>query len=153
VKIAYLLLSHNKISCNFNKNKLCISGVLELNTVFQRNDYGIIFSIETNKLFWKFSWTSHLTVLQVSLRLLPLGGDTGSAIAQADSRQPPTTAARVQSHISSCGICGGQSGTEVRFLWVLQFPLPILIPPIAPYSLTTYHHHLTVLILTVLLYN
>jgi hypothetical protein len=51
------------------------------------------------------------------------------AIAQAVSDWIPT-AARVR----SCGICGGQSGTGAGCLWVLQFPLPIFIPPIAPQS-------------------
>jgi hypothetical protein len=31
-------------------------------------------------------------------------------------------------------ICGGQNGTGARFVRVLRFPLPILIPPNAPYS-------------------
>jgi trimethylamine:corrinoid methyltransferase-like protein len=34
----------------------------------------------------------------------------------------------------SCGVCGGQSGARAGFLQVLRFPLPILIPPAAPYS-------------------
>jgi hypothetical protein len=34
-------------------------------------------------------------------------------------------------------ICGGQSGTGVGFLRVLRFPLPILIPPTAPHSLSS----------------
>jgi hypothetical protein len=44
----------------------------------------------------------------------------GSAIAQAVSHRPPTAAARV--------------GARAGFLRVLMFPLPILIPPIAPQS-------------------
>jgi hypothetical protein len=47
---------------------------------------------------------------------------TGRAIAQAVSRRLPTAAARVRSQVRSCGICGGQSGTEADFLRVLQFP-------------------------------
>jgi hypothetical protein len=35
----------------------------------------------------------------------------------------------------SCEIYGGQSGTEVNFLRVLQVPLPFFIPPTALYSL------------------
>jgi hypothetical protein len=34
----------------------------------------------------------------------------------------------------SCGICGGQNGSEASFLRVLRFPLPIIIPPNASYS-------------------
>jgi hypothetical protein len=56
----------------------------------------------------------------------------GRAIAQAVSRWFPTAAARVQSQVRSCGICGGQSVTGAGFLRVLRFPLPILIPPTAP---------------------
>jgi hypothetical protein len=52
------------------------------------------------------------------------------AIAQAVSRWLPTAGARVW----SSRICGGQSGAGVGFLRVLQFPLPIFIPPIAPQS-------------------
>jgi hypothetical protein len=36
--------------------------------------------------------------------------------------------------VRSCGLCGGQSGSDVGFLRVLWFPLPILIPPNTPYS-------------------
>jgi hypothetical protein len=46
----------------------------------------------------------------------------------------PTVAARVRAWVRSCGICGGQSDTGAVFLQVLQFPLPICIPPIAPQS-------------------
>jgi hypothetical protein len=58
----------------------------------------------------------------------------GRVIAQAVSRRLPTAAARVRAQIRSCGICGGRSGTGVGFLRVIRFPLPILIPPVAPHS-------------------
>jgi hypothetical protein len=57
----------------------------------------------------------------------------GLVAAQAGSRRLPTEAARVPALVSSCGICGGQSGTRAGFLQVILFPLQI-IPPIAPYS-------------------
>jgi hypothetical protein len=56
----------------------------------------------------------------------------GRAIAQAVSHWLPTAAAWVRSQVRSCGICGGQSGTEAGFLRVLRFPLPILTPPTVP---------------------
>jgi hypothetical protein len=46
-------------------------------------------------------------------------------MAQAVSSQPLTTVARVCARVSSCGICGGQSGTGTDFLRVLRFPLSI----------------------------
>jgi hypothetical protein len=58
----------------------------------------------------------------------------GRAIAQAVSHWLPTAAARVRARVWSYGICGGQSGARAGFLWVLRFPLPIFIPPIAPQS-------------------
>jgi hypothetical protein len=69
---------------------------------------------------------------------LALGNDMkpyqGRAIAQAVSHRFPTAAARVLSQVNSCRICGGHSGTGIGLFQVLRFPLPILIPPKAPYS-------------------
>jgi hypothetical protein len=50
------------------------------------------------------------------------------------SRRLLTVAAHVGAQGRSCGICGGQRGTAAGFLQVLQFPLPIIIPLIAPQS-------------------
>jgi hypothetical protein len=59
------------------------------------------------------------------------------AIAQAVSRWLPSRRlVRVQ--VRSCGICGGQSGIGARFLRILRFLLPILIPPTLHI-----HHHLS----------
>jgi hypothetical protein len=58
----------------------------------------------------------------------------GRATAQVVSRQLPTAAARVRAQVRSCGICSGQSGTGAGFLRIRRFPLPNLIPPIAPHS-------------------
>jgi hypothetical protein len=55
----------------------------------------------------------------------------GRAVAQAVSRWLPTAAARVLVR-AACAVCGGQSDTGAGFLRVLQFPLPIIIPPISP---------------------
>jgi hypothetical protein len=63
--------------------------------------------------------------------------EPGRAIAQAVSRWLPTTVGRARSRLRSCGICGGHSETGTDFLRVLRFPLPILVPPAAPYSLPT----------------
>jgi hypothetical protein len=57
----------------------------------------------------------------------------GRAVAQAVSRWFPTAAVRVRVR-AACGVCGGQSGTGAGFLRVLQFPLPIIIPPISSSS-------------------
>jgi hypothetical protein len=61
--------------------------------------------------------------------------ESGRAIAEAVSRQFPTSAAWVRSHVRPCGICGGQIGTGAGFLQVRQFTLPIRIPPTTPLSL------------------
>jgi hypothetical protein len=58
----------------------------------------------------------------------------GRAIAQAVSRWRPTAAARVRARVWSSGICGGQIGTWVGVLRVLQFPLRNFIPPNSPSS-------------------
>jgi hypothetical protein len=58
--------------------------------------------------------------------------NSGRAIAQAVGRWLLTVAARVRARVSSCGICGEQSGTGAGFLRVLRFLLPIFIPPTAP---------------------
>jgi hypothetical protein len=68
------------------------------------------------------------------LIVLRLSGPLGRTTAQAVSRWLPTSAARVRSQVRSCGICGGQSSNGAGFLRVVRFPLPILIPPNAPYS-------------------
>jgi hypothetical protein len=46
----------------------------------------------------------------------------------------PFMVAQVWAQVWSYGICGGQSGAGADCLRVLWFPLPILIPPIAPQS-------------------
>jgi hypothetical protein len=53
--------------------------------------------------------------------------------AKEVSRLLFTVAARVQSQVSSYGMWGKQSDTRAGFLRVLRFPLPILIPPNAPF--------------------
>jgi hypothetical protein len=59
----------------------------------------------------------------------PVTSSVGRAIAQPVSRWFPTAAARVQTRVKSCGICGGAG-----FLRVFRFPLPIFIPPISTQS-------------------
>jgi hypothetical protein len=51
-------------------------------------------------------------------------------MAQVVSQQRPTVLAWVQSQIRLCEICDGHISTGVGYLWVLQFPLPILIPTV-----------------------
>jgi hypothetical protein len=58
----------------------------------------------------------------------------GRVIAQAVSVPLLIAAARLHSWVSSCEFRGGQSGIGAGSLRVLVFPLPILIPPAAPYS-------------------
>jgi hypothetical protein len=58
----------------------------------------------------------------------------GRAVVQTVSRWLSTTEARDPSQVRSCGICGGQSGTETGFLLVLRFPLPVVVLPTVPRS-------------------
>jgi hypothetical protein len=58
-------------------------------------------------------------------------------VAQADSPEPPTASARFRSLVKVYGILGGQSLTGAGFLRALQFPLPVIIPPTAPHSLSS----------------
>jgi hypothetical protein len=69
-----------------------------------------------------------------TLQLLFLIPFLGGTIAQAVSHWLPTAVAQVRAWVWSCGICGGQSGAGAGFLQVLQFSLPIFIPPISPQS-------------------
>jgi hypothetical protein len=55
-------------------------------------------------------------------------------MAHAVSRRLPTAAARVRAQVRSREICCGQNGSGAGILQVLRFPLPILIPAIAPHS-------------------
>jgi hypothetical protein len=58
----------------------------------------------------------------------------GRVITQAVSRWFPTAGAWVRARVKSCGICGGESGTEAGFQRVFRFPLPIFNQPFAPQS-------------------
>jgi hypothetical protein len=49
-------------------------------------------------------------------------------------RTEPETHYGTVTEFKSCGICGGRSDTGACFHLVLRFPLPILIPMIAPHS-------------------
>jgi hypothetical protein len=82
----------------------------------------------------KWPMNEHVRVLR-SMSSWPSVGETahvlqclvqflskGSAIAQPVSRQLPTSAARVRAQVRSCGICGGQSGTEAGFSEYFDFP-------------------------------
>jgi hypothetical protein len=68
------------------------------------------------------------------MKFCNLAQPQGRAIAQAVCRRLPSAVVRVRAQVRSRGICGGQSGTGERFLRVLRFPLPILIPRTAPHS-------------------
>jgi hypothetical protein len=59
----------------------------------------------------------------------------GFVIAEPVSHRLLTAVASIQSQVRSYGIYGGQCGTEVGFLQVFLFPLPILIPPTPPHLL------------------
>jgi hypothetical protein len=54
----------------------------------------------------------------------------------------PPLRSGVRDRVSHVGFCGGQSGAGVDFLRVLRFPLPNVIPPIAPKIILIYHRGL-----------
>ena len=61
--------------------------------------------------------------------------ERGRAMAQAVSRRPFTTEARVRSLVSPCGICGGQSGTGTGFSPSMSVFSPVsFIPPVLHYT-------------------
>jgi hypothetical protein len=80
--------------------------------------------------------TKHALQATINSRKLVLEGKSWEHIScicgggGGVSHRFPTAAARVR----SCRIFCGQNGTGAGFLRVLQFPLPILIPPTAPHS-------------------
>jgi hypothetical protein len=82
--------------------------------------------------FHFFGFLNSLQSNDVRLASNPQPG--GRTIAQPASRRLPTAAARVRAGIMSSWTCSGQSGTGTRFLRVLRFLLPIIIPPTAPHS-------------------
>jgi hypothetical protein len=90
-------------------------------------------SIFARKIFILISCVAHyhrlLLLLVVRLRFI-----VGCAIVQTVSRRLPTVMAWVRGQVKTCGICFGHSGTGAGFLWALQFPLPVPIPPTAPHS-------------------
>jgi hypothetical protein len=55
--------------------------------------------------------------------------------ASVGSLSQKETLSQVQSQVKSFGICSGKIDIEASFLRILRFPLPILIPPTAPYLL------------------
>jgi hypothetical protein len=101
-------------------------------------------SLNTSHFVWL--WSLQVKSSKITKCILTAGLNTaalqdtellnrmGRAIAQAVSRWLPTAAAQVPARVRLCGICGGQSGARAGFLRVLQFPLPIFIPPTAPRS-------------------
>jgi hypothetical protein len=60
--------------------------------------------------------------------------NTVRAIEHAVRYRLPTTSAWIRSLLKLYRVCGGRSRSKVGFLRVLRIPLPILIPPTAPYS-------------------
>jgi hypothetical protein len=71
--------------------------------------------------------TVKLTIFGFSIIHLLSYDEHGLDIVQALGRRLPTAATGVRTQVRSCRISGGQSGTEVGFLRLLRFPLPILI--------------------------
>jgi hypothetical protein len=74
-------------------------------------------------------------MLHVSNRnkIYDIKNNVGRAIVQVVSRWLPSA----EAGISSCGICGGQSGAGAGFLRVYLFPLLICIPPVSAQSLSS----------------
>jgi hypothetical protein len=60
-------------------------------------------------------------------------------MAQAVSRWPLTTEARVRARVNPCWICGGQSGTGQVFSEYFGFPCKYIIPPLLHIHLSPPH--------------
>jgi hypothetical protein len=124
-----LLVCGIMYSCLLNDSSLFVSGTVCLSCCqCMMKSHLTIFNCKGNVLFGR-TWIQNI---KRTVSLTPL--HDGCAIAQAVSGRLPTAAARFQAQAGWRGICGGQSCTGSGFLRVLRFPLPIIIPPTAPYS-------------------
>jgi hypothetical protein len=93
-------------------------------------------SILNGRILWRLGDRSYVTQ-GIGGSIFSYLLNEGCHLPQTVSHRLLTAAARIRTQVRSYGICGGQSGSEVRFLRVLRFPLPILIPPIAPHPLSS----------------
>jgi hypothetical protein len=73
-----------------------------------------------------------LKVLVVRLKCVQMKPIEGSVILWVVSRQILIAVAQVQSKVRSYDIYSRQNVTELGFLLVCRFPVPVLIPQTAP---------------------
>jgi hypothetical protein len=69
-------------------------------------------SVQDNFIYWTKKCSSFPHSI---MKVVRLNENVGRAMAQAVSRRPLTSEARVRSRVSPCGIYGGQSGTGTGF--------------------------------------
>jgi hypothetical protein len=75
------------------------------------------------------SQTTDFNKIECTNLLAIIHFNSGYAMAQAVSRRPLIAEARVCARVSSCGVYGGQSGTETVFLEFVGFHPVSIIPP------------------------
>jgi hypothetical protein len=84
----------------------CFSRLCGTTVQFDPDEFVLFFCEQSVFSFLPVNWFTCCLLINES---------SGRAMGRAVSRRPPTADARVQSQVSPCGLCDGQSGTGTGF--------------------------------------